>query len=244
MSDDHLALLLEEPLTIPSPGGFMKCPTCGDRTADVWSPLMPQQMGAPDNQSVGLSYMRCANEACGELIIRGVTSRLVGRAGEPAQRIAETWPAYPRRSQRQVDPLVPAELSEDYEQAAATLDLSPGLSAVMSRSILADLLDQYASLDDFSLAKRIDAFRADTAHPSGLRDGLHHFREIGDFGAHKQKNDVDQIIPVERSDAEWMLDVLDRMFDYFIIGPERDKQLRAKWDQNIADADREPIEPL
>ncbi len=132
------------------------------------------------------------------------------------------------------------------------------MSAVLSRSLLADLLEKYAGRDDFSLNLRIEKLRSNTNHPSGLREGMQHFRKIGNLGAHTQKTDLEplevevsemtsdqaQIIPVTREDAEWMLDFLDRVFDYFVVTPEKDRAMLTKWDEKIADAGRKPIPPI
>lgn len=139
---------------------------------------------------------------------------------------------------------VPEELRRDYNAAAAILDASPSMSAVMSRSVLADLLETYCKYDDFSLATRIEKFRADTSQGLVLRDNMQHFREIADFGAHTQKNDQDVIIPVNHADAEWMLGFLDRCFEHLIIAPEKDRFMRETWDKNIADAGRNAIPPV
>ena len=117
------------------------------------------------------------------------------------------------------------------------------MSAVLSRSILADLLEQYGGFTDFNLSKRVDAFRAESSNPTNLRENMHHFREIADFGAHTQKNDQNQIIPVDREGAEWMLDFLDRLFDYYIVAPQKDRLMREQWDKKLADAGRKPIKP-
>jgi len=87
------------------------------------------------------------------------------------------------------------------------------MSAVLSRRVLADLLEKYAKQTQFSLTARIDKFTADTTHPRQLRENLHHFREIADFGAHTQKDDQAAVIDVGREEAEWTLDLLDRLFD-------------------------------
>jgi len=118
------------------------------------------------------------------------------------------------------------------------------MSAVLSRGILADLLEEYAKLTDFKLSDRVDKFRANPKYSSSLRENIDHFREIGNFGAHTLKNDQDQIIPVSREEAEWMLDFLDRLFNDLIVGPARDRAMRETWDKNLADAGRKPIPPL
>jgi hypothetical protein len=41
-----------------------------------------------------------------------------------------------------------------------------------------------------------------------------------------------------------MLDFLDRLFDYFIVTPEKDRAMLTKWDEKIAEAGRKPIPPI
>lgn len=205
-----------------------------------------------DASRVWLDWMQCANEECGELVIRihegaAGTSVTLHADGRHTPDVHETrsWMARPRALVRPVDPLVPDPYRTDYQEAAAILDLSPRMSAVLSRSVLADLLEGYAKLAHYNLSKRIDEFRTDERHPSVLRAGMHHFREIADFGAHTQKSGNDQaVIPVSREDAEWMLEFLDRAFDYFIVGPEKDRKMTEKWDKRLDEAGRKPIPPL
>jgi len=115
------------------------------------------------------------------------------------------------------------------------------MSAVLSRRILADLLKQYAGLNDYNLAGRIDKFIADRQHPSRLRDNLHYLREMGDFGAHTMEDDQGHIVNVEREEAEWTLQMVEDLFDYFIVAPEKDKALRESFDKKLEQAGRKPI---
>jgi len=117
------------------------------------------------------------------------------------------------------------------------------MSVVLSRRILADLLEAFAGQAQFSLAARIEKFVADANHPRQLRDNLQHFREIADFGAHTQKDDQAEVLDVGREEAEWTLDLLDRLFDYFIVTPDRDQKMRDAMDERIKAAGRRPIEP-
>jgi hypothetical protein len=188
--------------------------------------------------------MYCANEDCRQLLVT-VAQRSVAPGIAALSVQDELWIAWPRfgEGKRHIAPEVGDPLRADYEQAAAILEISPRMSAVMSRRILADLLERCAGLSGFSLAKRIDGFTNDKSHPSGLRDNLHHFREIADFGAHTQTDDQAQIIDVGRDEAEWTLDLLDRLFDYFIVAPERDRKMREAMDKRIKDAGRKEINP-
>ena len=67
-------------------------------------------------------------------------------------------------------------------------------------------------------------------------------REIGDFGGHTQKDQTTgEIIEITAKEAEWTLTVIDGLFDYFIVGPARDKQRRAEFDKKIEKAGRRSI---
>ncbi len=110
-----------------------------------------------------------------------------------------------------------------------------------SRRILADLLKIYANLTDYNLATRIDKFIAYSQHPSRLRENLHYLREIGDFGAHAMENDQGIQVDVTREEAEWTLKIVEDLFDYFIVSPEKDRLLREAMDKKLDQTGRKPI---
>ena len=223
----------------------MKCPTCGENTPDDWQGLFTKGMRVslegpqPHNEWVVLDWMKCANPSCKELVIRIHE----GYPVEDSLQMTATYRVRPRFSTRHVSDEVPERFRSDYLDAAAIADISPQMSAVLSRRILADLLETYAGLTQFGLKDRIDAFSENTTHPGSLRENLHHFREIADFGAHTQKDDQAEIIDVGTDEATWTLDLLDRLFEYFILTPERDRRMREAMDKRIEAAGRKSIAP-
>jgi Domain of unknown function (DUF4145) len=259
---------LGSPLYPPGgPDGLMRCPTCGDNTKDAWKMLQTTILRTDDRpvgeagladmfetavpisdreiEGVVLEWMRCENDPCFQTVVRLHETTVGWHNNIPIQN-TKTRIVYPPSSGSRppLSPLVPESLRTDYNEASAILNDSPRMSAVLSRRILADLLEAYCKHDDFGLAARIDHFRADGNRPLDLRENMHHFREIGDFGAHTLKNDQDVIIPVSHRDAEWMLGFLDRCFEYLVIAPEKDRLMRETWDKNIEDAGRRPVDPL
>jgi Domain of unknown function (DUF4145) len=239
----------------------MQCPTCGQHTPDAWKGFRPLSMQAelfeknelnapqPHASRVWLDWMHCANNDCRELVIRvheGAFRTVQHGGGQLRTQLYETrsWQARPRGSQRPLDPLVTDPLARDYREAAAILDISPRMSAVLSRRILSDILAEYAGQTDFNLTDRIKGFVNDTSQPSSVRENLHYLREIGNFSAHTQTNDQAEIIDVDRAEAEWTLTVIDRLFDHFIIGPERDRRMREAMDEKIKEAGRPDVPPL
>jgi hypothetical protein len=49
---------------------------------------------------------------------------------------------------------------------------------------------------------------------------------------------------VEPVEAEWCLDVIDWLFDYYIIDPKRDEEVRLAFDEKLSKSNRKPIDPL
>lgn len=245
----------------------VKCPCCGWQIPPSWQKLcaITNSEGKPLEQpserirvnyvplrfksgeqydrvlDVVASWMQCPNESCQEILL------IVGRRQETPYSIESTpltsWYALPQRpSPRPIDPLVKDPFRRDYLEASAILSDSPRMSAVLSRRILADLLEKYAGRSEYNLAMRIDKFIEDSRHPSHLKDNLHHLREIGDFGSHSQKDlNTGEILDASPEEAEWTLEVIDSFFDYFVVAPERDAQRRAAWEKKMSDAGRKPI---
>lgn len=219
----------------------MKCPTCGENTPDAWHPVA--NLHSMDRRQVSVDHMACANEPCKQLVVRFHDSYIVDD-GTTSSTKTDTSIGYPRDRVRQVDPHVPEEFARDFIEAAAILDRSHRMSAVLARRVLSDLLEKYANLGQFSLTTRIDKFIDDTNQPRSLRENLHHLREIADFSAHTQRNDGSEVLDATREEAEWTLDVVERLFDHFIVTPEKDRAIREGIDAKIKEAGRKEIKPL
>ena len=146
----------------------MKCPFCSYLTADDWQTAGMISGSGKDFSSLSIDWMRCANEACQQTVVRMREVRYRVVDGQPTSAPTE-WIARPRGGMRSVDPLVPEPLRTEYREAAAILDLSPRMSAALSRQVLSELLANYAHLDDHELTAKIERFTADPSHPLRLR---------------------------------------------------------------------------
>jgi uncharacterized protein DUF4145 len=234
----------------------LRCPACDQHTPDAFQPVQVRPPGMHDDGTeieVGhtryvVEWMPCGNNDCGEVLIQVTEREIVEWRGPDdvpvvRERSVLVWPSgTPAR--RKVDPAVPARLRDDFIEAAALLDLSPRMSAVLARSILADLLEEYAGHKQFSLADRIDSFNRNTDHPRALRENLHHFREVADLGAHTKRSDQGNYIKVDRDEAEWTLGLVQRLFDSLIVTPAADEKMRFAIDTKLKAANRRPIKPL
>jgi len=247
----------------------MKCPFCSHLIAEQWQTLerttdhkgkaLPKETDKntiistyrPPNSrtqdtrliKVQLVWFQCPNESCSEIVVR-VIRRAHLASADVASAKAQVWFGVPQHLEpTPVDALIPADFADNFREAQRILAHSPRMSAVLARRILADLLERYANLNQFSLAARIDGFIEDSRHPSNLRDNLHYLREIGDFGAHTQRDSEDRVVDATPEEAQWTLEVIRGLFDYFIVGPEKDRIRRAEFDKKLAQAGRKAIKP-
>lgn len=67
-------------------------------------------------------------------------------------------------------------------------------------------------------------------------------RNIGNFAAHPIKStNTGEIIDVEPGEAEWLLDVLEGLFDFYFVQPAILKAKRDKLNQKLVDAGKPPM---
>ncbi len=233
----------------------MRCLTCGQNSPDAWKVLQVhpdgtasfrEEIKGPHADRYTVDWMQCANNDCHEIVIRVHKRGIQFMGGGGPTGIVTELIAWPPggAARRVINAVVPPRLREDLHEAAALLDISPRMSAVLARSILADMLAEYAGHKEFQLADRIDSFNKNAAHPRTLRESLHRFREVANLGAHTTTSDQGEVIRIERDEAEWTLDLVERLFDYLIVTPAADKKMRDAIDAKIETAKRKPIKPL
>ena len=164
------------------------------------------------------------------------------RAGRGDGKVEE-YVAYPRYATGRTAPdEAPEPLRADYAEAVASLDHSPQASATLARRIVQQVLTEQGGYAQGSLARQIDAFVEDERTPSELSDNLHYLREIGNFAAHPVKSErTGEILPVERDEAEWALEVVDELFDYYFVAPRRNEARRREFEERLADAGRRSL---
>jgi hypothetical protein len=78
--------------------------------------------------------------------------------------------------------------------------------------------------------------------PSHIIESIDAVRNIGNFAAHPIKSkSTGEIVPVEPGEAEWNLDTLDSLFDFYFVQPEKTKKRRAALDTKLTDAGKPTI---
>jgi hypothetical protein len=115
-------------------------------------------------------------------------------------------------------------LSDFYEACFVLVD-SPRASAALSRHCLQALLRDKANVKPGDLSNEIDQVLTSKALPPELASSLAATRDVGNFAASPVKNSHPGLIAaVEPGEAEYLLDVLEALFDFYLVRPARLKE--------------------
>ena len=137
---------------------------------------------------------------------------------------------------------VPADLAKYYIQASHVLADSPMASAALSRRCLQHLIRDTIKIADKDLAPAIDKLLALKVLPSHLAEAVDVIRNIGNFAAHPMKSTSSgEILEVETGEAEWNLDVLDGLFDFYFVQPAILEAKKDALNSKLKSAGKPPI---
>jgi len=140
-------------------------------------------------------------------------------------------------------PEVPEKLAKDYNEARTILDFSPKASAALARRCLQNLIREHLGIQERDLTSEIQKLLAQGNLPSHLSDNIDAIRHIGNFAAHPIKDQQSTMITeVEPGEAEWILDVLEGLFDFFFVQPENMKKKRAALNEKLKNAGKKTME--
>lgn len=115
---------------------------------------------------------------------------------------------------------VPVNIADDYKEACLVLPFSTKASAALSRRCLQNLLRDTVKVKHSDLSNEIQQVIDSGKLPSHLVDSIDAIRNIGNFAAHPMKSkNTGEILPVESEEAEWNLDVLESLFDFYYVQP-------------------------
>lgn len=150
---------------------------------------------------------------------------------------------YPKGSSRAPVPSeVPAHIAEDYNEAAAVLADSAKASAALSRRGLQTVLREAGGVTPGDLAGEIQQVLDSGKLPTHLADVIDAVRNIGNFSAHPIKSKhTGEIVPVEPQEADWNLEVLDAVFDFYYVQPARIAAKKAALNQKLQQAGKPPM---
>jgi hypothetical protein len=195
----------------------MKCPHCLVYFHEDWRVTNIGTDGTDDVWHVA----RCVCHSCKKMIIeiapldRGVAQYddFKDCAKKPPRMVQ------PKGISRAALPKkVPELFSNDYLDACVVLSDSPKASAALSRRCLQNLLREHARVKHGNLSDEIGEVMKSL--PTHLAVAIDAVRNIGNFAAHPIKStNTGEIIEVEPGEAEWLLDVLEGLFDFYFVQP-------------------------
>lgn len=160
----------------------------------------------------------------------------VGRHG------SNLFTVFPKNSYtRKAPPEVPPDIADDYNEACLVLHISPKASAALSRRCLQHILLKVGVSKSDNLSSAIDD-ALKSSLPKYIAENLDAIRNIGNFAAHPMKcANTGEIVPVEPQEAEWNLDVLDSLFDFYFVMPAANEARKAALNQKLSDAGKKTM---
>jgi len=147
---------------------------------------------------------------------------------------------YPAGSSRPPCPSeVPADINLDYTESCLVEPYSKKASAALSRRCLQNMLrDKGVKPGD--LSKEIG--EAMETLPTHLAESIDAIRHIGNFASHPSKsNSTGQIVDVEAGEAEWALDVIEALFDFYYVQPAITQRKKDAMNEKLKDLGKPPL---
>ena len=217
----------------------MKCPHC---LVEV-NPNFQQTFLGSDKEAAWSVYtMNCPNTECGKKIVDLASGQ---QSQHTASLVKINWrqTVRPFASSR---PPVPKEVeimfASDYNEACLILTLSPKASAALSRRCLQNILREKAGVKKGDLANEIQQIIDSNSLPSHLSESVDAVRNIGNFAAHPLKSTATgEIVDVEVGEAEWLLDVIEALFDFYFVQPAILKAKREALNKKLSEIGKPPM---
>src|ERR1035437_10890941 len=173
--------------------------------------------------------------------LKGVNLIGIGLSGMPGV-IEESYLIKPKIIHKPIPPEVQREFSEDYFEASIILEDSPKASAALSRRCLQLILREKALVKKGNLSDEIQQVLNSGTLPTYLSDSIDAVRNIGNFAAHPEKSkSTGEIIPVEPGEAEWNIEVIEMLYDFYFVQPQRAREKKAALNAKLNDAGKPPM---
>lgn len=204
-----------------------KCPHCSTVVRFEWYQTEPMEVELNTNVGKGICYCECPN--CDKLVIKLSVGTIEegDYAGEYAINVeVESILLYPLLTKPINNNYIPQIYFDEYEEACNVITISPKSSAAMCRrllqNILQNILQNEFEIKERTLDKEIDRFIELPGIPSHITGAVDAVRVIGNYAAHPSKTKTTgEIVPVEKGEAEWLIEVIDALFDFVFIQPKK-----------------------
>jgi hypothetical protein len=219
------------------------CPHCSVKVQNNWYTtnaydiidyVINKEKKITEKRGSCIYYSSC--KSCDKLTVRLVYGSLVYeqhlRGHKISHALTDTF-IYPQVKSQISNESIPVNFLNDFNEAVKVLPISPKSSAALTRRILQGIFRDHYSISERTLDAEINKFINLSHIPSHLTDAVDAVRTIGNIAAHPTKdNNTGAIVDVEPGEAEWLIEVIEALFDFTFIQPkkleERREQLNKK----------------
>lgn len=210
------------------------CPHCRRHFLGLWN---VQSIGSEDAGRTKWSIQSVQCLGCGKWII-ALYELTVGFGLSHSVRYV-----LPQASSRPpLPPEVPPEFATDYREACDVLPVSQKASAALSRRCLQHLLREKGGVKSGDLVNEIQQVLDSKQLPSFIAGDLDAIRHVGNFAVHPMKSTTTGlVVDVEPQEAEWLLNVLENLFDFYFVQPTKAQAKRDALNAKLADLNKPPL---
>jgi hypothetical protein len=107
---------------------------------------------------------------------------------------------------------------------------------------LQNMLRRDGNVKPSALSNEIRQVISSPGFPSYLAQQLDAVREVGNLAAHATKDEhTGEILPVESEEAEWNLDVIELLFDFYYVQPAKVREKTTAINEKLKKAGRKTI---
>jgi hypothetical protein len=207
---------------------FDRCPKCFERIGGYYNNIIiPNHADRVDFYSIAIYFTNC--DWCKTLILYKADHHPYYTKYENQLMVTEDFQGcikdnvsliFPEKTPTKLSSDIPTEYAVDFYEAQKVLEISPKSSAALSRRCLQKLLENKAQVKKGDLSREIQDVIDSGKLPTDLSDSIDAIRNIGNFAAHPLKStDTGEIVDVEIGEAEWTLNILKELLDFYIVRP-------------------------
>ncbi|WP_282040069.1 DUF4145 domain-containing protein [Saccharicrinis aurantiacus] len=216
----------------------MICPHC--RTAAFFEWKSTGLIKQINDLGIALSYASCPS--CDKLVVTLDSGPLDFNDDYPQflydHRVGDLTSTdqilYPTSKDIFNSKYIPSKHYNDYEESYKVIGISPKASAALNRRVLQNILREHFGIKKRNLCDEIETFIHMENIPSHITDAVDAVRNIGNIAAHPIKNQTTgEIVEVEPGEAEWLLEVIEALFDFCFIQPEKIKKRRNELNEKL-----------
>ena len=220
----------------------MKCPHCLESFHDFYE-VIP--VGSDAEGNWGVISRKCPScERVVLVLVNGKIGSIGGRS--MLESVKGERLIYPRTTSRVPLPKeVPEEFAEIYREACTVLADSPKASAALSRRCLQHLLREKAHVKQGNLTHEIQEVIDGGSLPPYIVEAIDAVRKIGNYAANPIKSErPGEVVDVEPGEADWNLDVLEALFNYYFVQPTIIKRKREILNLKLKEADKKGMKKI